>query len=69
MLLYIIKAELTTLLSGYRVLCIGHRIYTKITKFRRKFKTKLDFQSNAVAKKNVIKSDPNNTVRYPGNPT
>ena len=54
MLIEIIKKELTSLLSWYWNAMFSSPDPSSITKFRGKITTKLNFQSNATTKKNVI---------------
>ena len=54
MLLEIINRELTSLLWWYRGAMYRLPDLSYITKFRGKFTTRLDFQSNAATMKNVI---------------
>ena len=54
MLLDIIKTELTSLFSWHKGAMYRSLDPSQTTKFREKFTTKLDFQSNAAAKKNKM---------------
>ena len=67
MLLDIIKRELTSLHLWNKGAMFRSPDQSQITKFRGKFTTRLDFQSNAATKKKK-KSETNNTMRYPENP-
>ena len=72
MLLDAIKRQLAGLLSWNKGALYRSPNPSHITKFRGKFTTKFDFQSNEKKKekkrKMKYKSEANNTVRYPGNP-